>query len=216
MVVEVDGRSFGRGFTPNRNSSPNSGGREDPQWHGNRQIKCNSVGSIEEKQTTDTQNVVVLTNGSSYGGQERPLKIIKHAVYVGNHSHEYSCPTSTWFSVCTHASLYPPSCSSTCNTNDATTTTSTSTSESPFSASRRTCTKAPGSSMILCLFQKISFWHSSQCRDLFASQYPSPMLMKVIGRDKCWRLKCSLYPKLLGVSKKKFLGRSSFLQTSRN
>ena len=39
------------------------------KWLGNRQIRCNwatkSAGSNEEKQNSDTQNAVVLTNGSS-------------------------------------------------------------------------------------------------------------------------------------------------------
>ncbi|KAB5513677.1 hypothetical protein DKX38_027583 [Salix brachista] len=67
------------------------------KWLGNRQIRCNwatkGVESNEDKQNSDNQNAVVLTNGSS-GGQESTNEEAPEnnptytTVYVGNLSHE--------------------------------------------------------------------------------------------------------------------------------
>uniref|UniRef100_A0A5B7BFT1 Putative oligouridylate-binding protein 1B isoform X1 n=1 Tax=Davidia involucrata TaxID=16924 RepID=A0A5B7BFT1_DAVIN len=94
------GRSKGYGFVSFR-------GQQDAQiaindltgkWLGSRQIRCNwatkGAGFNEDKQINDNQNAVVLTSGSSDGGQENTNEEAPEnnpaytTVYVGNLSHE--------------------------------------------------------------------------------------------------------------------------------
>ncbi|KAJ6995388.1 RNA-binding protein 208 isoform X2 [Populus alba] len=92
------GRSKGYGFVSFRNQQEAQSAINDltGKWLGNRQIRCNwatkGVGSNEDKQNSDNQNAVVLTNGSS-GSQENTNEEAPEnnpaytTVYVGNLSH---------------------------------------------------------------------------------------------------------------------------------
>ncbi|XP_024445449.1 RNA-binding protein 208 isoform X1 [Populus trichocarpa] len=95
------GRSKGYGFVSFRNQQEAQSAINDltGKWLGNRQIRCNwatkGVESNEDKQNSDNQNAVVLTNGSSAeGGQESTNEEAPEnnpaytTVYVGNLSHE--------------------------------------------------------------------------------------------------------------------------------
>uniref|UniRef100_A0A6N2KEI4 RRM domain-containing protein n=1 Tax=Salix viminalis TaxID=40686 RepID=A0A6N2KEI4_SALVM len=93
------GRSKGYGFVSFRNQQEAQSAINDltGKWLGNRQIRCNwatkGVESNEDKQNSENQNAVVLTNGSS-GGQESTNEEAPEnnptytTVYVGNLSHE--------------------------------------------------------------------------------------------------------------------------------
>ncbi|GMY17697.1 oligouridylate-binding protein 1B-like [Fagus crenata] len=92
------GRSKGYGFVAFRNQQEAQSAINDltGKWLGNRQIRCNwaTKGSTEEKQINESQNAVVLTNGSSDGSQENTNEEAPEnnpaytTVYVGNLSHE--------------------------------------------------------------------------------------------------------------------------------
>ncbi|KAJ8758722.1 hypothetical protein K2173_000443 [Erythroxylum novogranatense] len=94
------GRSKGYGFVSFRNQQEAQSAINDltGKWLGNRQIRCNwatkGSGSNEDKLSTDNQNAVVLTSGSSEGGQEIANEDAPEnnpaytTVYVGNLSHE--------------------------------------------------------------------------------------------------------------------------------
>eukprot|EP00262_Sarcandra_glabra_P016591 TRINITY_DN5455_c1_g1_i1.p1 TRINITY_DN5455_c1_g1~~TRINITY_DN5455_c1_g1_i1.p1 ORF type:complete len:427 (-),score=100.53 TRINITY_DN5455_c1_g1_i1:106-1386(-) len=98
------GRSRGFGFVSFRNQQDAQSAINDltGKWLGNRQIRCNwaakGAGFTEEKQNSDNQNMVVLTNGISSssmdGGQESLNEEAPEnnpsytTVYVGNLAHE--------------------------------------------------------------------------------------------------------------------------------
>ncbi|KAF8407363.1 hypothetical protein HHK36_006491 [Tetracentron sinense] len=94
------GRSRGFGFVSFRNQQDAQSAINDltGKWLGNRQIRCNwaakGAGFNEEKQNNDNQIAVVLTNGSSDGGQEYTNEEAPEnnpaytTVYVGNLAHE--------------------------------------------------------------------------------------------------------------------------------
>ncbi|XP_077222770.1 oligouridylate-binding protein 1-like [Tasmannia lanceolata] len=94
------GRSRGFGFVSFRNQQDAQSAINDVtgKWLGNRQIRCNwaakGAGFTEDKQNSDNQNMVVLTNGSSDGGQENLNEESPEnnpaftTVYVGNLAHE--------------------------------------------------------------------------------------------------------------------------------
>lgn len=96
------GRSKGYGFVSFRNQQEAQSAINDltGKWLGNRQIRCNwatkGAASNDDKQISDNQNAVVLTNGSSEGGQENTDDDAPEnnpaytTVYVGNLSHEVS------------------------------------------------------------------------------------------------------------------------------
>ncbi|RYR44385.1 hypothetical protein Ahy_A08g040722 isoform C [Arachis hypogaea] len=95
------GRSKGYGFVSFRDHQDAQSAINDMtgKWLGNRQIRCNwatkgaSTSSNEEK-STDNQNAVVLTNGSSDGGQDNSNEDAPEnnpaytTVYVGNLPHD--------------------------------------------------------------------------------------------------------------------------------
>ncbi|XP_077215458.1 oligouridylate-binding protein 1-like [Tasmannia lanceolata] len=94
------GRSRGFGFVSFRNQQDAQSAINDltGKWLGNRQIRCNwaakGAGFTEDKQNFDNQNMVVLTSGTSDGGQENlndesPENNQAYTtVYVGNLAHE--------------------------------------------------------------------------------------------------------------------------------
>ncbi|KAF3780765.1 Oligouridylate-binding protein 1 [Nymphaea thermarum] len=95
------GRSRGFGFVSFRNQQDAQSAINDlsGKWLGNRQIRCNwavkGAGFNDDKQSSDNQNLVVLTNGSSSdGGQENANEDAPEnnpsytTVYVGNLAHE--------------------------------------------------------------------------------------------------------------------------------
>ncbi|KAE8056529.1 hypothetical protein FH972_013297 [Carpinus fangiana] len=99
------GRSKGYGFVSFRNQLEAQSAINEltGKWLGNRQIRCNwatkGAGANEDKQINDNQNAVVLTNGSSDGGQENAIEgeapennPAYTTVYVGNLSHEVTQP----------------------------------------------------------------------------------------------------------------------------
>ncbi|XP_026458241.1 oligouridylate-binding protein 1-like [Papaver somniferum] len=98
------GRSRGFGFVSFRSQQEAQSAINDltGKWLGNRQIRCNwaAKGATynEEKQSNENQNMVVLTNGSSDGGQENANEEAPEnnpaftTVYVGNLAHEVTQP----------------------------------------------------------------------------------------------------------------------------
>ncbi|EEF34417.1 nucleolysin tia-1, putative [Ricinus communis] len=94
------GRSKGYGFVSFRNQREAQSAINDlsGKWLGNRQIRCNwatkGSASNEDKQIGDNQNAVILTSGSSEGGQENANEDAPEnnpaytTVYVGNLCHE--------------------------------------------------------------------------------------------------------------------------------
>ncbi|CAN1792018.1 RNA-binding protein 208 [Linum perenne] len=94
------GRSKGYGFVSFRNQQEAQSAINDltGKWLGNRQIRCNwatkGVLSSEDKQSSDSQNAVVLTNGSPEEDQENSNEEAPEnnpaytTVYVGNLSYE--------------------------------------------------------------------------------------------------------------------------------
>ncbi|XP_028781228.1 oligouridylate-binding protein 1 [Neltuma alba] len=95
------GRSKGYGFVSFRDQQDAQNAINDMtgKWLGNRQIRCNwgtkGAGiSTNEEKNNDTQNAVVLTNGSSDGGQEYNNEDAPEnspaytTVYVGNLPHD--------------------------------------------------------------------------------------------------------------------------------
>ncbi|KAF2313575.1 hypothetical protein GH714_011811 [Hevea brasiliensis] len=100
MWDHKSGRTKGYGFVSFRNQQDAQSAINDltGKWLGNRQIRCNwatkGSGSSEDKQIGDNQNAVVLTSGSSEGGQENTNEDAPEnnpaytTVYVGNLSHE--------------------------------------------------------------------------------------------------------------------------------
>ncbi|KAF9615489.1 hypothetical protein IFM89_023858, partial [Coptis chinensis] len=94
------GRSRGFGFVSFRNQQDAQSAINDltGKWLGNRQIRCNwaSKGAAgnEDKQGSDSQNAVILTNGTADGAQdntnmEAPENNPTYTtVYVGNLAHE--------------------------------------------------------------------------------------------------------------------------------
>ncbi|XP_068641041.1 oligouridylate-binding protein 1-like [Aristolochia californica] len=97
------GRSRGFGFVSFRNQQDAQSAINDlsGKWLGNRQIRCNwaakGAGFSDDKPNNDNQNMVVLTSGSSDGGQGQENTNDEAApetnpayttVYVGNLAHE--------------------------------------------------------------------------------------------------------------------------------
>lgn len=94
------GRSRGFGFVAFRNQQDAQSAINDltGKWLGNRQIRCNwaskGAGVNEDKPSSENQNAVVLTNGSSDGAQDNTnAEAPEHnpaytTVYVGNLAHE--------------------------------------------------------------------------------------------------------------------------------
>lgn len=101
MWDNKSGRSRGFGFVSFRNQQDAQSAINEMQgkWLGNKQIRCNwaTKNSGEEKQSSDNQNAVVFTNGSSAsvdGSQENSNdenpdnNSAYTTVYVGNLAHE--------------------------------------------------------------------------------------------------------------------------------
>ncbi|GAU28159.1 hypothetical protein TSUD_313180 [Trifolium subterraneum] len=95
------GRSKGYGFVSFRDHQDAQSAINDMtgKWLGNRQIRCNwatkgAGGSSNEEKINDSQNAVVLTNGSSDGGQDNGNEDAPEnnpsytTVYVGNLPHD--------------------------------------------------------------------------------------------------------------------------------
>ncbi|XP_010269663.1 PREDICTED: oligouridylate-binding protein 1B-like isoform X2 [Nelumbo nucifera] len=93
------GRSRGFGFVSFRNQqdAQSAINHLTGKWLGNRQIRCNwatkGAGFNEDKQNSDNQTTVVLTNGLSDGGPENTNEAPENnpaytTVYVGNLAHE--------------------------------------------------------------------------------------------------------------------------------
>ncbi|KAL0333673.1 UNVERIFIED_CONTAM: Oligouridylate-binding protein 1 [Sesamum angustifolium] len=95
MWDQKTGRSRGFGFVSFRNKLDAQSAINDMngKWLGTRQIRCNwatkSAGLGDDQQSSDSKNIVELTNGSSEDGQEKrkedgPENNPQYTVYVGN------------------------------------------------------------------------------------------------------------------------------------